>query len=1061
MIGRSGRAALCVAACAATAVLAQAPAPPPARVYVGEPATTAHDGRHCALHPDVRGTLTLIVPGELPEPAQPARALLQDPSGQLMLVDGAPPGDAKVRDATEAPDSRLAELGTIGATPNGAGWHIRFRYRFEGIECWVAGEADFAPLAAPAAEHAATTGMRLLAAALDLREGQRLRNAGDSTAARVPVERALAARREILGETNRYTIIALGRQASLQWDMGENAAAAASQQRAYDVTVATLNPDHPDAFGYLETTALAHWELGDLERAEGEMRRALEGRRKVLDPEDEDLLSTMFNMATLQGELGNLGESQAGLERLYPIYERTLGPDHATTLLLLNNLGYLYAQVGRYDDEQRVTKLACDRYEKTLGDRHPATLRCLHNLAGSLGHMGRKEEALATARRAYEGRVAALGATHPETLYSMSMYSQGLVEVGRIDEGLDMQERLVGLRRDTRGPDHPETFQSYTVLARTQALAGDNAGALVSIRTAFDGFDAIRPRSPEGLLSLARMAEIEADMGLTSAAIRHYELFVKRIEERRRVETLSAESQRASFSVWAGSYKRLTFLYAARGSAEAAFRQLELSKARGLLETLAYRRAETASGLTADEQASLRRLERGIQAQDEAVARLHDQPEEQIKAESERSAAARELAELHAALRERHPKYAQLTEPPIVDAGAARTLLRADTAFVSYALRGDDVLAFVVDRGGRARVYDLGRVPGLSGSVQALRTLLAPRGATSEPVWRMADGRFVTGLARPAPEAMRVTDSREVARALGARLVDPIAAALAGKSRLLVSPDGALALLPFEALVTRDGRVLDRYRVSYVQSLSVLALVNARTRGAQAAGSERALFAMGAARYDDRGARTEGAHRAYDRLGLTWHDLPGAAREIETVSHVFAAPAADVLTGEQATETRLRALDADGRLARYRYLLFAAHGYLSTDAPALSALVLGVDPSDPTSDGYVTVAEWVGFRLASELIVLSACETGVGREIQGEGIMGLPFALFVAGNRNALLTLWPVNDASTAELMRLFFERVRAGVPHADALAAAKRTLAKDPRYAAPAHWAGFVLYGD
>ena len=148
-------------------------------------------------------------------------------------------------------------------------------------------------------------------------------------------------------------------------------------------------------------------------------------------------------------------------------------------------------------------------------------------------------------------------------------------------------------------------------------------------------------------------------------------------------------------------------------------------------------------------------------------------------------------------------------------------------------------------------------------------------------------------------------------------------------------------------------------------------------------------------------------------------------------------------------------------MSRYRYLLFAAHGYLSTEAPALSAVVLGVDPSDPASDGYITVAEWVGYRLASELIVLSACETGAGREIQGEGIMGLPFALFVAGNRNALLTLWPVNDASTAELMRLFFVRVRAGATHADALAQAKRALVRDPRYAAPAHWAGFVLYGN
>jgi CHAT domain-containing protein len=1080
MIGRISIALVVVAACAAPAALAQAPA----RVYAGEPAATTRDGRHCALHPEVRGTLALIVDDTLRETTPPARALLQDPSGQLMLIEGALPGDATVRDPTEAADSRIAALGTITATPVTNGWHIRFRYRFEGIECSVAGEADLVALAPSAALEAATRGIRLLGAALDIREGDRLRSAGDSAAARTVVDRALATRREILGETNRYTVIALGKQGSLQWDMGEHAAAAQSQQHAYDITVSTLAPEHPDAFGYLQTTALAHWDLGELERAEGELRIALQGRRKVLDPDDEELLSTMFNMATLQGELGNLGEAQAGLEELYPIYLRMLGPDHATTLLLLNNLGAVYRQVGRYDDEYRVLTLACERYEKSLGDRHPATLRCLNNLAASLGHMGRKEEALVTARRAYDGRAATIGPTHPETLFSMGMYSQGLVEVGRVDEGLEMQRRLVAIRLETRGADHPETLSTYTVLSRTQALSGDNAGALASIRVAFEGFDAVRPRSPEALLSLARMAALEADMGDTTIAIRHHELLVTRIEERRRVETLSAESQRAAFSFWAGSYKRLTFLYAERGATDAAFRQLELSKARGLLETLAYRRAEAASGLTAAEQAALRRLERRIEAQDEAVARLRDKPDEQIKAEAERSAAARELADVHATLRARYPKYAQLTVPPIVDAGAARKLLRADAAFVSYALRGDDVLAFVVDRRGSARAYNLGPIPGLAQSVQALRTLLAPRGSATEPVWRLADGRFVTGLARPAADATRVSDSGEIARALGARLIDPIAPSLAGKSRLIVSPDGSLALLPFEALITRNGRVLDRYRVSYTQSLSVLALIHERARGMQGAGSQRALFAMGAAHYERRespGApAVEGAdasigtaknvlqdatggsaQRAYDRLGLAWHDLPGAAREIATVSRIFAAPSSDVLTGDQATETSLRALDASGALSRYRYLLFAAHGYLSTEAPALSAVVLGVDPSDPSSDGYVTVAEWVGYRLASELIVLSACETGVGREVQGEGIMGLPFALFVAGNRNALLTLWPVNDASTAELMRKFFVHVRTGMPHADALAEAKRALAKDPRYAAPAHWAGFVLYGD
>jgi CHAT domain-containing protein len=233
---------------------------------------------------------------------------------------------------------------------------------------------------------------------------------------------------------------------------------------------------------------------------------------------------------------------------------------------------------------------------------------------------------------------------------------------------------------------------------------------------------------------------------------------------------------------------------------------------------------------------------------------------------------------------------------------------------------------------------------------------------------------------------------------------------------------------------------------------------------------------MGAARYEGVAAPGIGAAtplastaalpvapvvRAFEQRAPGWQDLPGAAREIEAVSRLFAPAQRRVYVGAEATEARLRSLDAQHELARYRYLLFSAHGYLSMESPALSAIVLGVDAAAPAFDGYVTAAEWVGFDLASELIVLSACETASGRQLQGEGVMGLPFALFVAGNRNALLSLWPVQDDSTALFMQRFFARVHAGERHGDALAATKRELAADPRYRSPRHWAPFLLYGD
>jgi CHAT domain-containing protein len=194
-----------------------------------------------------------------------------------------------------------------------------------------------------------------------------------------------------------------------------------------------------------------------------------------------------------------------------------------------------------------------------------------------------------------------------------------------------------------------------------------------------------------------------------------------------------------------------------------------------------------------------------------------------------------------------------------------------------------------------------------------------------------------------------------------------------------------------------------------------------------------------------------------ERLALIWPELPHSEVEARSVVQLF--PGSKLLVGSQASEAELLRTDREGELANYRYLLFATHGYLDLDAPQLSAVVLSqVGTGD--ADGYVTAAEWLGYRLRSDLTVLSACETGVGRQVRGEGVWGLPYALFVAGNTNTVVTLWPVADRSTSLFVQRFFARLRDGQGHAVALAETKREFLRDRRLRAPIHWAGFVLYG-
>jgi CHAT domain-containing protein len=153
-------------------------------------------------------------------------------------------------------------------------------------------------------------------------------------------------------------------------------------------------------------------------------------------------------------------------------------------------------------------------------------------------------------------------------------------------------------------------------------------------------------------------------------------------------------------------------------------------------------------------------------------------------------------------------------------------------------------------------------------------------------------------------------------------------------------------------------------------------------------------------------------------------------------------------------------MNSVGRLKQFRFLHFAAHGYLNSALPMLSSVVLSQTEVTDVADGYVTAAEWVGYEINSDLIVLSACETGRGQELAGEGVMGLPYAMFVAGNRQAVLTLWRVVDDSAARFTGRFFKRVADGTDPQLALAQTKREFLKDPRRRDPVHWAPFVLYG-
>lgn len=262
--------------------------------------------------------------------------------------------------------------------------------------------------------------------------------------------------------------------------------------------------------------------------------------------------------------------------------------------------------------------------------------------------------------------------------------------------------------------------------------------------------------------------------------------------------------------------------------------------------------------------------------------------------------------------------------------------------------------------------------------------------------------------------------------------------------------------MPFETLLYRDKLLVESVDVSYVPSLAVMNLMKKREQKNSYLGRNKDLFAMGNAIY---GNSNPTAPRGGNREFL-WNDLPGTAQELNKISPLFERKT--IFRREQATEKNLWENNTSGELSQYKYLLFAAHGIFDTENPENSAIVLSQKFNDETYDGYVTVGEWMGYDLRSNLVYLSACESGLGNYQAGEVIVGIPYALTVAGNKDTVMSLWKVDDEATAEFTSAVFEKLRRGQSEVSALNETKREFLKhnNPVYKNPAVWAAFVLYG-
>jgi CHAT domain-containing protein len=874
-----------------------------------------------------------------------------------------------------------------------------------------------------------------------LAEGERLWQQPDAASPRQAVAKYQEAisRFRALGERGPQAE-ALSILGDLHRNLGEPAVALAAYQEA--LSLFRELDRRREAAEALKGLGVVRVTRGETEEALRSYGEALAIDRALRDRGAEaSLLDAIARVYTLQGKM----------EKALATYERELALQHQLSPAggegeTLISLGRAYALMG---EPQR----AIDHFQRGLPllearGRRLETAGALDDLGKALVRTGRTREGIAAIARS---RLA------QRRLGNRSGEAVALHDLGATCEGLGRKEEARRLYAEAvrelgEAGDRLRESMALLDLGRLQEEADDLGGAAGAYSRVLRGSEASGNRSYQAAarLGLARVALRSGDLAGARRAVES----ALGIVEALRVEMVAPEL-RASFlatrqdyyELYVGLLMRLHQREPSAGHDGRAFEASELARARSLLDSLAQARADLRQGIDP----GLLRQEADLGDRINAAERRRLSLAASGAPAARVEAAERELRDLllqserlRDRIRQASPRYAALSEARPASLRTVQRSLDPDTLLLEYALGRERSFLWAVTATSLTSV----ELPPRAVLEEAAREGVRLLGSSQHTLSRARTGMVLAGLSR--------------------RLLGPVAGQL--RKRLLIVGDGALHTLPFAALPIpgRAGSPVPLIAEHEILSLpSASALVMLRQEPAAGPRSPVTVAVLADPVFQAADPRVApGALAAADRLrgggvadGGRFDRLPSSRREAEEI--LALVPPGRRLAALGFAANRRTVLS--GRLAPYRIVHFATHGVLDSRYPELSGIVLSrIDEQGRPRDGFLGVHDIYRLHLPADLVVLSACETARGQEVPGEGLIGLTRAFFSAGARRVLVSLWPVRDRATAELMRRFYgEMLRNGRSPAAALRAAQDGLRREPGWEEPHDWAGFILQGD
>jgi CHAT domain-containing protein len=893
------------------------------------------------------------------------------------------------------------------------------------------------------------------------------------------MERALAIREATLGKSHPRVARSLVFVANFHHERGRYGRAASLHERALAIVESSFGGNHPIIADLLRELAHIYQDLGLYDRARQLYERAVAIQERAHGEEHRFVGRALADLANLYVAQGLYGQAEPLCTRVIAIYEAALGSNHPSVAPPLSCLANLYVAQGEYGKAGPLYERVLAIREATHGEHHTLVALALSELA----NLYVAQQQYGKARPLYERAISILETVHgksndyvAEPLHSLANLHVAQGEYRRAEP---LHTRALAIQEASLGSNHPQVARSLNHLAGFYSAQASYGRARPLYERALAIQEASLGKShPDVAATLNHLAVAHLAQQRLDSALPLFTRAFALSDQRLRQEALGFTESRLS-----------SFLQLLRADEERLYALLRAHPSDARVRRLAFAAALLLKGRSVEESASISRTVyqslgeedrdiferlRGLRTQLAQLSLQGHGPGASTDSSRRLAALSEQSAALEADLARRSAPLRALAALPspteIVDRVAAA--LPRGSAFVDFIAYVDRPL--MLEAGGprpqgssQPRYLALVLLPDATLHFRDL----GPAGPIDSAASRLRDALANRDAAFEAP-----------AQALYQLAFQPLLPLLGATRRLFLSPDGQLALVPFAVLHDGHGLLVDAFDFTYVSSGrslltrpqegpapdSVVVLADPDFHGGRPAGprvhpraTERSMSTL----------RERLAQRAWAPT-----PLPGTRQEAEAIQRLL--PQAQLFLGAEATGERLWHLPAPG------ILHLATHGFFLEDAPEPTGSravaqfhALGdraAQPPDPLlrsglifagargpapSGALVTALELAGLNLwGTQLVVLSACDTGRGDVRLGQGVYGLRSAFLVAGAETVVMSLWKVNDETTRELMEAYYRHLLAGQGRALALREAMRELRRTLPH--PHYWAPFIAMG-